>query len=42
MEVNPHAAPQSRLDGVVPDGPDPKVRKAVRGERLGATIVIAD
>ena len=39
MEVNPYAAPQSRVDDVAFDGLDLEARKASRGKRLGAALL---
>lgn len=39
MEVNPYAAPQSRVDDVAYDGLDLEARKASRGKRLGAALL---
>lgn len=39
MEVNPYAAPQSRVDDVAFDEHDLEARKASRGRRLGAALL---
>jgi hypothetical protein len=39
MEVNPYAAPQSRVDDVVPDGLDLEVHKALRGDHCDRRLI---